>query len=351
MTDLNKVIQSQAIDALRFPLAVAVVFIHSGLSNSIGWDCHNDILSNLLVFVINSILPAAVPLFFLISGFLFFLKMERMSKTWYLIQMKKKCRTLLLPYMCWNILAIPIFIFCVHDKNIFSIFENVKIGDFFLLFWAYNGPYPLDLPLWFVRDLFILMLLSPIIYCALRKCKYLFLIIIALPYLFVEKQLCGLSYTGLLYFSIGAFFSLNKDKQLFNIGRNLKRMIMQIFVGAIIIRCFYYDVFWIQRFYALMLTFVIYQVFYVCVQNRWVKAVPLLSKSSFFIFAAHYLCVYGYSTALLRKIIPSSGLLFLSGEMKIMLSVALCCSICFALYLFLYKSFPKLAGLLTGGRM
>lgn len=351
MTDFNKVIQSQAIDALRFPMAVAVVFIHSGLRNSLGWDSQNDFLSNLLVIVINSILPAAVPLFFLISGFLFFLKMEHMSKTWYLFQMKKKIRTLLLPYMCWNLLAIPIFILCVHDKNILSVFENIKVGDFFLLFWAYNGPYPLDLPLWFVRDLFILMLLSPIIYCALRKCKYLFLIIIALLYLFVEKQLCGLSSTGLLYFSIGAFFSLSKDKQLFNIGRNAKGMIMLFFVGAIILRYFYYDKFWIQRFYAFVLTFVIYQVFYICVQNRWVKVEPLLSKSSFFIFAAHYLCVYGYSTALLRYIIPSSVSFFLTGEMKIMLSVALCCSICFALYLFLYKSFPKLAGLLTGGRM
>lgn len=350
MTDLNKVIQSQAINALRFPMAVAVVFIHSGLRNSLGWDSQNDFLSNLLVFVINSILPAAVPLFFLISGFLFFLKMEHMSKTWYLFQMKKKCRALLLPYMCWNLLAIPIFILCVHDKNILSVFENIKVGDFFLLFWAYNGPYPLDLPLWFVRDLFILMLLSPIIYCALRKCKYLFLIIIALLYVFVEKQLCGLSSTGLLYFSIGAFYGLSKDKQLFYIGRNAKGMIMLFFVGAIIFRYFYYDVFWIQRFYALVLTFVIYQVFYVCVQKKWVKIVPLLSKSSFFIFAAHYLCIYGYSVALVKKILPFPIYQILTQDILTILSAVLCTCVCVFLYISFLKFFPKIAFVLMGGR-
>lgn len=79
----SRLLQSQTIDWLRFPLAVAVVFIHSfgikeytlpslNISSLTGMDVYNLIricFSNVLTHV-------AVPTFYLISGFLFFLGLK-----------------------------------------------------------------------------------------------------------------------------------------------------------------------------------------------------------------------------------------------------------------------------------
>ncbi len=76
----DDVLQSRTIDLLRFPMAVMVVFIHMN-PVVVKWaDADFSLISgnglyNLLGILISNILThMAVPTFFLISGFLFFLK-------------------------------------------------------------------------------------------------------------------------------------------------------------------------------------------------------------------------------------------------------------------------------------
>ena len=77
-------LQSQVIDWLKFPLSIAVVFIHAfnwpstyvpfsaNLSSFNGMDFYNLVRSA----ISHSIAHVAVPIFFLIAGFLFFLKIS-----------------------------------------------------------------------------------------------------------------------------------------------------------------------------------------------------------------------------------------------------------------------------------
>jgi surface polysaccharide O-acyltransferase-like enzyme len=110
----------------------------------------------------------AVPLYFLTASV--FLYSREIS---YKDNIKKKCRTIVLPYFLWTALEI---VFLAAAQNISSAkpyFANLIIKDFSVWDWlgAFTGKsgmfavsgHPLNYPLWFLRDLFILNIFSPVI--------------------------------------------------------------------------------------------------------------------------------------------------------------------------------------------
>ena len=109
----NKEIISLAIDRLKFPLICGVVFIHnqlkgdisiSGQSLSIPDASWYEAVINLFSYVIPCI---AVPIFFIVSGYLFF-KEGTFNEKLYLTKIKKRFWSLLIPYVLWNTLGIVI---------------------------------------------------------------------------------------------------------------------------------------------------------------------------------------------------------------------------------------------------
>ena len=64
---------------------------------------------------------------------------------------------------------------------------------------------PANVPMWFIRDLMVIVLFSPLVYYSVRK-SGLFLIVLLLCYIFnVWIPLSGFSVTSYFFFSIGAF--------------------------------------------------------------------------------------------------------------------------------------------------
>ena len=113
LTDPIKV-QSEAIDLLRFPLAIMVLFIHMNPSVINLLDADFSLFSGYGIYNVIGILLShvlthiAVPTFFFISGFLFFVNFMEWSWDGYKKKMKSRVKTLLIPYMLWN--AIPFLI-------------------------------------------------------------------------------------------------------------------------------------------------------------------------------------------------------------------------------------------------
>lgn len=75
----NENLQSQTINYLRFPLIILVIFIHSYgtvtiQSNSIEVMSNQSVFNNVSYLLSMVFARLAVPLFFLISGFLYFYK-------------------------------------------------------------------------------------------------------------------------------------------------------------------------------------------------------------------------------------------------------------------------------------
>ena len=65
--------QSDVINWLRFPMIVMVVYIHYFESNKTGQETiGNEVYNNLMILMSHVISRAAVPTFFLVSGYFFF---------------------------------------------------------------------------------------------------------------------------------------------------------------------------------------------------------------------------------------------------------------------------------------
>lgn len=206
------------ITALRFPLAVLVVFIH----NSYTYISPSSWASSVGYFG-SRLLPAvAVPLFFCISGYLFFLNTERFTPHVYLNKLHRRCYTLLIPFTAWNLIAFGLTplkqllgsseVAMALSPNIFwGCRTNGSEGYNWLGWFIEASTAPAQLPLWFVRDLIVISLCSPIIWFLLHKAgKFGLLLPAILYYGQLWPNLGGLSITGFWFFSLGAWFSIQR---------------------------------------------------------------------------------------------------------------------------------------------
>lgn len=149
----------------------------------------------------------AVPMFYIISGYLFFIKQDDYVWTEYKHKIQKKCKTLLLPYLIWNIMAI-----IAYPEQ----FLEVSVTEKILGFWSrrmewgsWSGPW--NGPLWFLRDLFVVMVFSPIISKLIKRIGIWLIILLIIPYIMGFDAICpGLSSVAFWGFSCGSFLAIKK---------------------------------------------------------------------------------------------------------------------------------------------
>lgn len=127
----------------------------------------------------------AVPLFFLISGYLFFYK-SSFSWPMYGSKLRKRAQTLLLPYLFWNgaLVGLRLLIELLFPSVLSGEVKPVlDYGwcDWWDIFWAREPsepggmPMPINYPLWFIRDLMVLVVFSPLVYLWAVSLRSLFL--------------------------------------------------------------------------------------------------------------------------------------------------------------------------------
>lgn len=126
-------LQSKTIDCIRFPLVVMVVFIHMNPNVVNLPDAKFDFFSmqglyNFVGILFSHTLPSiAVPTFFFISGFLFFINIQDWSWNKYKKKLKNRIKTLLIPYLMWNLVP---FLFSI----ILIVFFRDKSMDEVIIF-------------------------------------------------------------------------------------------------------------------------------------------------------------------------------------------------------------------------
>ena len=151
---VNKKYLSETIGVLRFPLMVCVVLIHTIIPN----QAKHLFVDWFDSYVIESFVRIAVPLFFFISGFLFFYGVNVFGKSEYWYKLKKRVKRLLVPYLLWGVFAILVkYIFFLFGENCAYLFDGYFKCIYYVL-WN-----PISYQLWFVRDLFLVVLISPLI--------------------------------------------------------------------------------------------------------------------------------------------------------------------------------------------
>ena len=111
------------IKQLRLPLIVLITFAHSYSGVRVGytlWDGGWDTYEVLKIVVSQTLVKVAMPTFFVISGYLFFANVTDWNTKTYLGKLRRRVKTLLIPYIIWNVLM------------------AIKLKTFSLnMFWAY----------------------------------------------------------------------------------------------------------------------------------------------------------------------------------------------------------------------
>lgn len=207
----------------QFILAVLVVFIHS--YNASAYDLsYNNGLSTIILYVEDIISQdlahISVPLFFAISGYLFYRDVNIYS-LWN--KLKRRTKSLLLPFVLWNIIYFVLFYLITHIPSIQSLLSSVERVELSglniikgVMFYKYNYI------MWFVYQLIIYtFILSPfIIYVLRNKIIFLFIIcILGIMYSFSFLEIPPLSHHSLgigvypdmlAYYCIGAYLGKYK---------------------------------------------------------------------------------------------------------------------------------------------
>lgn len=140
---------------------ILVVFVHA--ANIMGYAGISESKS-IWVYIVDCMHPivsCGVPLFFIISGYLLYSKEFDYSNN-----LKKKIKSLLVPYIIWNLLWI--FLEMVGHVISPNIFEDVLSWN--MRDWISSMIIdPFYAPLWFIRDLFILNVFAKVLECLIKK--------------------------------------------------------------------------------------------------------------------------------------------------------------------------------------
>lgn len=345
MNKENRLAISGVISLLRFPLIFCVVIIHSRFSQNDVMGICDGWFFQLMDFISGKMLLFVNPLFFLISGYLFFLNGNLERKKDWIYKYKRRIHSLLVPYIIWNLIGVVLFLlkFLPIINNYFPGLKGIKV-DFPLIlscFWAIDlggDANPINYPLWFLRDLMIIVFITPFIYWLVKN-KYSIWLLLILSIFSVNI----IGYTAFIYFSIGAYFAINKV----NLSMLYDHSIYIFFFLISILSCLYFlwnDIYissFLNSWYILSCIVLIFWL----VKMKCFH-VGMKSGFIFFLFVSHGLIITYIKKIIIVFLPKSSFFLFLDY-----LLIPLCTVfILWCLYQILCKYCPIFLGYLLGNR-
>lgn len=348
--------QSEMIDMLRFPLIILVVFVHMAPSEQqmLSWNLDgHSLFMSISEIVSHHIGQLAVPFFFVFSGYFFFLKSKSWSVSIYADQLRKRVKTLLIPYIFWNIIIVVIilvlqitFSFVGQGSN--ANYTALKTNTIFDVLWGL----PINIPLWYIRDLMVMVVLSPLFYYFFNTTRDLGLFILALFYLSAfESGFPGLSSTAIMYFGLGTYMGMYKvDARPFCLRYG--KLFLFLAVLFLLLDLHFINHFFSKYFYRAFLLCVLPAIYFVAIRSakggRLTSKLISLAPTVFFIYAVHTIYFLDKLKALwLKTPLSASGWGMLMGYLLIPF---ICVCIILIVYYVFKKILPKTLSLVTGSR-
>lgn len=165
-------------------------FNHIDIPGLTGWAAH---IEN---FLSNALGQAAVPGFFMMSGYLYFRTMDSfkdIGRKW-----KSRFHTLVVPFFAWNFIYYILYVLCGKAR-----FSAYMLYDA-ILNYTYNHVF------WYVHQLIMLTILTPLLYWILKKkllaalfmIVYVSLIVWGMDFPFVNED-------AMMYYFAGAYMAVN----------------------------------------------------------------------------------------------------------------------------------------------
>lgn len=353
--------QSTLIKAMRFPLIVLVVWSHAlGFKReAITFDLSDwNVYHFVSEMVSHHIGKLAVCWFFVFSGYFFFRNLEEgaFSWSWVASKWRTRIRSLLIPFVLWNLLVV---VMTLAKSKLYAI---TGIGDdggiqwlreTGPLYWFWSGP--ADFPLWYMRDLILLTLLTPAIYFVFRNLKLrggtAFMIILAVLIAVFRVNFLCFSFRPLVFFCLGALLGIWKVNML-SVCRKVEKPAAILAVVSLLIATYFNA----SESHELML-YVFYPFGMITLMNlcdRLTRSPKRcdqlcgLSGAVFFIYGAHEIFILGWTKGLFMRVF-GDGLL--GAWMSFLFGPLVVIAVCYVLWRVFSRLTPKTLALFCGGRV
>lgn len=367
--EVSKPYYSEKFKLISMICMIAVVFIHSYNYTDTFLQTQTLITEGLhfgacLEFLFsNALTRFAVPMFFAMSGFFFF-KGKNFNKQTYFIQIKKRIKSILLVFIIFSIISFFIcaLIYLIIGEGIIPMIDERMVyvlkGGFGFLYPLLQNPFAFQL--WFLAQLFIMAIFSPIVYLLVKKLKWIPIVILAGLWLF-DLNLNIFTYTlfncdAYLFFTLGAYIAIN-DIHVPGLNNSINNKSIKIFtlIFWIAISIFYTILAATLKDKTIIQTFIYKVICILGIINIWLifdnikpcenKVINTLKENNF--------SVYLYHEPLLHIIFMTVTAYYKSDVIRMVLYFILPCIIilaCAYFGKFLRKKAPKLNRLITGGR-
>lgn len=225
-----------------------------------------------------TLVKVAVPAFFVMSGYLYFANVEKLTKEVYWQKLKRRVKTLLIPYIVWNLLmALKL--------------QEISLATFIA---------PANMPLWFLRDLIMVSMVTPILYIGVKRLGWWLALILVPIYLTgVWAVQPDVNPYAICFFTFGAMLSIRKTDLVEACGRYAwQACVMSAILGIAMVLTY-----GSEGYMILMLGFRITSVVALFGMARfahWGQPPLCLTQlrfgagTSYFIYLAHYVLFFGF---------------------------------------------------------
>lgn len=341
---------SLSIEMLRFPLILFIICLHCYTSTSAlvsGHDSYFRVIYPLSIWIGET----GVPAFFFISGLLFFC-----SKKTYIQKLRSRVYTLLIPYLFFNALILCGYL-CLMYLGKTIIITDKDLADYNLIdyirafwdrgVWDHGNGSPVLCPFWYIRNLMVLVILSPIIYYIIKYTKLLFPVFFGL--LWINAHDSAYTFQSLTMFSLGAYFPIC-DKNPIEIFVKYRILFICVFLFLAIMDILHLYVSIPFSYPIHRLSLVANTFFCISFLGEFLYRHHLyssfLSKSAFFVFSIHY----PFVTNLRPFFMMINGQPDIVLVLSYLASVICITLLCVFMFMLLKRIVPGFVNYITGNR-
>lgn len=344
---------SKKITRVSFILAICVILLHS--TNTITYTFAKYNPFRLLEEYLATLFEIAVPTFFVISGFLFYRNADSLQSVGN--KCKKRIFTLLIPYLIFNVIYTIYFMSVYNIPGLKEHFNNAYRGTLTLK-TILRGVFLAEFSgiLWYVRNLIVLTVISPIIFYSLKIKPISFIIAFGLFITFLLNisipKMTYIQFSSWFWYYLGAVFAVNiksfskfstKINLIFLLGGIIFTLLLFILSDNLISINLSGKVYSLT--YNLILTAMIicfWFAFDLLVTEKTIK----FEKLSFFIYCLHSLIL----ETIQKTIFIVGGNNMLVAVFDYIVSPTLTFGIICVIALFLNRFLPKIFKIVSGGR-
>ena len=345
---------------LRFPLVVGVVFIHAYetdvvfASGSVGLLQPGWLLDLCRNLISQGIARVAVPLFFLMAGYFFFLQFE-WTAACYKKKLRDRLHTLLIPFLFWNVCVLALFAVAQSMPATQHYFSGNKaaistFGAFDYLNAIFGiTRFPVSFQFWFIRDLMIMVLLAPLVYVILRRMPVSFLVLVFVCWFFQLWPIYVPSSVALAFFSAGAYVACS-GRSLFawdRYGRIIGALYLVILFADALTKNWIFNGYLHRCGILVGIVVALYITRYIMSHTRLKNFLLWGAGCSFFVFAVHEPVLTMFRGVVYKMLAPASDwlvLLLYVGLPVLVIALAM------SAYCVMKWLTPRFLGVISGGR-